>query len=129
MYHNGPGGAEGLTEIGNYNIAPAIFVAGDDVYVAGECEYEKDKPIAMVWKNGKPLYYNDKQGKGGLTRGRYNSRATSIFVIGDDVFVTGIRHRIRKKGRYTIATVWKNGVPLYEHRNGRAAAIFVVPRN
>lgn len=125
LYHNGPGGAEGLTEIGNYNIAPAIFVAGGDVYAAGGV-WRKRRQVAMVWKNGKSLYHNGIHGEEGLSDSTVNAFVHSIFVSGDDVYAAGECEYEKDK---PIAMVWKNGVPLYEHRNGRAVAIFVVPRN
>jgi uncharacterized protein YjdB len=69
--------------------ASAVFVSGDDVYVAGQLD---DK--AALWKNGVVQ-----------TLSNAKSGANAVFVYGDDVYVVGGAYSGTSK-----ATLWKNGV-------------------
>jgi len=64
-----------------------IFVSGEDVYVTGWLETKSEIPQAYLWKNG----------VGQKLNGTY---ASSVFVSGSEVFVTGDFG----PGKY-----WKNG--------------------
>jgi hypothetical protein len=84
--------------------AYAVFVSGNDVYVAGYTNTShgsrnytsEDHGVATLWKNGKAqrLSNND-------------SRARSIYVSGADVYVAGYEKNARGKN---VAVLWKNGV-------------------
>jgi len=72
----------------NSGSAHSVFVAGDDVYVAGE-----QNGYPTLWKNGVIQQLSKEQG----------GCANSVFVSGNDVYVVG-------NDDY-FATLWKNGVP------------------
>ena len=81
----------------------SVFVSGNDVYVAGE-KFVRESygfggrgmPIlitaAVLWKNGVIQY---------LTDGANKANATSVYVSGEDVYVTGF---------HNSPIVWKNGI-------------------
>ena len=77
------------------NILPSsIFVNNNDVYIAGKVGNN-----ACIWKNGIITY---------LTNGTNQAFATSVYVLGNDVYVTGFE---RLAGSINeIARVWKNGI-------------------
>lgn len=75
-------------------------VVGNDVYVSGSIVKEFSNPteirtVPVLWKNGiaVSLLNNDHYGE-----------ATSVFVSGADVYVSGNDNN--------IATIWKNGIPI-----------------
>jgi hypothetical protein len=71
--------------------AASIFVAGNDVYVAG-----RKNGHAVYWKNGVEVF---------LSNGIYDN-ATGIVAVDNDVYVSGFTH----DGAHTIAKYWVNGV-------------------
>lgn len=78
-------------------VANAVFVSGNDVYVAG---YEYDyyaggTPIAKYWKNGTPVPLSD---------GTKAAYANAVVVWGNDVYVAGNEDKTAK--------YWKNGVSV-----------------
>lgn len=75
----------------------ALFVSGEDVYVAGEVRTEDTKPIAQYWKNGNPV---------ALTDGTREAVLYGIWVDGSDVYTAGYEKDDRN---VTHATYWKNG--------------------
>lgn len=79
--------------------ANAVFVSGNDVYVAGE-ESNGSKYIAKYWKNGTPLLLSD---------GTKDAVATSIFVNGADVYVVGYE---MPDLYHSTAKLWKNGISI-----------------
>lgn len=111
--------------------ADAIFVSGSDVYVAG-CDDRTLSPsapwsqgaVATLWKNGVAMTLPD-DGKG--------SMATSIFVVGSDVYAAGYVLETKETGPvsnllYTVAVYWKNGVRVALTdgvRSSDATSIFV----
>ncbi|MCF0062569.1 hypothetical protein MUK70_01545 [Dyadobacter chenwenxiniae] len=78
--------------------ARGIFVAGNDVYIAGSLTREND--VAVYWKNGAVVNLGDP--------GR-TSHASSIAVSGKDVFVAGSEN----VNFYARARYWKNGVGTF----------------
>ena len=85
--------------------ATAIFLSDDDLYVAGYednwsvgCVFPPCPTYATLWKNGvaQPLTEID-----------VVSRALSVFVSNDDVYVAGDKQSSFGHG---IATLWINGV-------------------
>lgn len=78
----------------DFSWANAIFVSGNDVYVAGY-----DNGGATYWKNGVGVRLP------GQTDGR---EAHSVFVNGNDVYVAGYV----AGNQANTAVYWKNGVPV-----------------
>jgi hypothetical protein len=87
--------------------ALAILVSGTDVYVAGwENKTTQTgpssyviEPVAKYWKNGVAV---------ALTDGSTLAEAFSIFVLGNDVYVSGINCLTTTAG-CERAALWKNG--------------------
>ncbi len=115
---------KGLTNIigTSQNDAPnstGIYVAGNDVYVAGfESVSGRDTSLtvrALYWKNGVAKYLT--------TFADSEAEATSIFVSGSDVYVAGYE----TLNGYTYATYWKNGVATNLTSNifSEASSIFI----
>ena len=91
----------------NYAQAYSVFVSGDDVYVAGyEIDSQTAKRSAMLWKNGVGQALNEVTDP---AIPRYRAEARSVFVSGDDVYVTGYQQS-GMFGERDAATLWKNGV-------------------
>ena len=99
--------------------ANAVFVAGDDVYLAGvdntQLRYGHPDPAPAVWKNGEKTLL-------GLSENNCNGgNVTSVFVSGDDVYVGGYQflevETWADQGAWSFgegnnrATLWKNGDP------------------
>ncbi|MEM7484899.1 MAG: IPT/TIG domain-containing protein [Bacteroidota bacterium] len=78
------------------------------IYVAGTISLEGSS-IATLWTNGVEEQLSE-----------YPSVAHSVFVYGDDVYVSGF---IKKNNTEAIATVWKNGEVYMELTNGLLGAI------
>ncbi len=77
--------------------ANSVFVAGNDVYVAG-WESTATGTVAKVWKNGVPTALNADDESG---------QARAVFVVDDVVYVAGQK----AIGPAYVVHVWKNGVP------------------
>ncbi|MCL1893940.1 MAG: hypothetical protein FWG02_06885 [Holophagaceae bacterium] len=92
-----------LTDGKKIGIAGSVFVAGDDLYVAG-----KDVNYAMLWKNGEPIRLSD---------GGASGSANSVFVSGKDVYVGG--------NDSNTAMVWKNGTVFQRLSSGVVNSVFV----
>ena len=71
----------------------SAFVSNDDVYVAGCTFIEKNKHVALLWKNGIVQQLN---------YGVNSSSADAVFVSNGDVYVAGVVGK--------VATLWKNGI-------------------
>ena len=79
-----------------------------DIYVAGY-DYSGANGVAKVWKNKKAIFKTD---------GSKHAIARSVYVVGEDIYVTGTEG--------DAAKVWKNGEELYELAgNGNAYSIVV----
>lgn len=84
-------------------VAPANPVipplsAGPDVYVAGWQFNGAGTKVAMLWKNGIAT---------SLTDGTYGAYATSVAVLGSDIYVT-LNEASGYDGNF-VAELWKNG--------------------
>jgi hypothetical protein len=85
---------------GNSVRLTGIFVSNGDVYVSGIINYVPSQDVAAVWKNGVST---------SLTNGNFYSYAQAVYVVNNDVYVTGIESD--GTGLNTIrGKVWKNGV-------------------
>jgi hypothetical protein len=117
------GAAQRLSDGGSYAEAVSVFVSGKDVYVAG---YDKDvysaetgigagKGVAMLWKNGVAQRL-----------GEVGSKAKSVFVSGNDVYVAG--WETTAQGKH-VATLWINGMARHlsggSGGNFKAESVFV----
>jgi hypothetical protein len=93
--------------------ARAVFVSGNDVYVAGMRKQNETAfgNIVTLWKNGAAQ---------NLTDGRYLGFANSVVVSEGDVYVTGFDN--------VKNVLWKNGQRRdLPGKAGGAHGIFVVP--
>lgn len=80
-----------------YEEATAVFVSGEDVYVAGSyVPADGEKRIGVVWKNGDAFMATD---------GKESTTFADLFVSGDDVYTAG--HENTQGG--IISKYWKNG--------------------
>ena len=101
-----------LSYPGRSAFASSLFLFGDDVYVCGRYnDYDYDKPgwfyPPILWKNGdwQTLEYLETA---------YETQTTSVFVSGDDVYVSGYYLAWEENGSLgTHAVYWKNGVLNY----------------
>ncbi|WP_188753934.1 hypothetical protein [Parapedobacter defluvii] len=76
--------------------ANAVFVSGNDVYVAGSEFNASAKRVAKLWKNGVAT---------DLTDGTNSANAFTIFISGSDVYVGGYEIMSgTDRGK-----IWKNG--------------------
>lgn len=88
--------------------ANSIIVQGSDVFVAG-IEYSGLPNNTTINHNGVAKYW--KNGVGfSLTDGKYQAYATSIFVVGNDIYVAG--NTSETANGLNIAKYWKNGVAV-----------------
>jgi hypothetical protein len=114
------GVAQRLSDGGSYATAASVFVSGKDVYVAGydndvylaETDRGAEKGVAMLWKNGVAQRL-----------GETGSKANSVFVSDNDVYVAG--QEINEQDK-TVATLWTNGRARHLS-NGKswASSVFV----
>jgi len=101
-----------LTDGSTRELARAIAVSGNDVYVAGTEFTEQRITQAKYWKNGVPVI---------LTDGTKQAGVNSITVAGGDVYVTGYEEAA-PKSPFRIAKYWKNGVAV-DLTDGKSYAI------
>ncbi len=98
------------------NYAYSVFVAGNDVYVAGQLN---QKPA--LWKNG--IIQELKLPAESLNQGD----AQAVAVLGSDVYVVGhtkYRNPILPTVPTWKSTLWKNGTPTVLDENGALYSIF-----
>ncbi|NML19520.1 hypothetical protein HHL16_01485 [Pseudoflavitalea sp. G-6-1-2] len=83
--------------------ANAVFVSGNDVYVAGsQNNPTSGLPMATIWENGNAAT---------LTAGTASvGVATAVFAAGNDVYVAGYEQEDYYGGGSQFAKYWKNGV-------------------
>jgi hypothetical protein len=86
----------------------SIIVSGSDVYVAGIETSTSNHSVAKVWKNGVATALSD---------GTRNASASSVVVLGSDVYVGGYDYVTN----YPAAKYWKNGVGILM-TNGASSA-------
>ncbi len=118
-------------------MAESIFVSGDDVYVAGTINFPLSRSlpteiftagtqgIATYWKNGKPITLST------------SGRAQSIFVNGNDVYVSGsvesangVAGTPLGSTLVDLAIYWKNSVAVnLENEASSNASSIVVTKN
>jgi len=99
-----------LSEIPNDTYALSVFVAGENVYVAGRESTAGVNSKATLWVNGSPQY---------LTDGSTPSSANSVFVDDGNVYVAGFEVNSEN---ISVAMLWKNGEP-HPLTNGQDAAM------
>jgi len=109
------GVAQRLTDGASDSYAMSVFVAGENVYVAGVYESHPNAQgnwvlEATLWKNGSPQT---------LSENCYGV-AFSVFVSGKDVYVAGRE----ESAEGTFATLWKNG-EAQRLGEGEATSVFV----
>jgi hypothetical protein len=80
-------------------------------------------PVGDVYKAGqfalKPVYWVNNTMITLPSTGNYEGKANGIFVYGSDVYVVGFTGGVD----YTVATIWKNGVPTFlSNSPGNASA-------
>ena len=91
---------------GTTSYATAIFVSGNDVYVAGQrLSKSNGKSIALYWKNGVAFPLSDSTA---------NATATAITVSGSNVYVAGYEAVgvQTEAGGNSMAKYWKNGTAV-----------------
>ncbi len=106
-----------LTDGTHSAAANAIAISNGDVYVAGSEDDGKqvlnfagdNVEVAKYWKNGTPVALGD---------GTLNTSANAIFISGTDIYVAGstfetIQTPTNSTYSTPVATLWKNGVPIY----------------
>ena len=90
---------------------------GGDIYCAGSAPLTADKPMATVWRNGRPRR---------LTDGWNSASAQEVRVCKKDVYAVG--YEIDDDGN-SMAILWKNGTPQRlragNSDKARAGSIFV----
>jgi hypothetical protein len=132
--HRGPDGHCGhatfwkngaAQRLGNgFSYAQSVCVSGGDVYIAGTEDTQYGWARATLWKNGAASRVS---GQARDPLGAFTSHATSLFVSGDDVYVTGCEDYGEAD---FFDLVWKNGAPLrLGNKDSHAESIFVAERS
>ena len=88
-----------LTDGLSHAYAEGICADGDDVYAVGYKNYDSDKKVACIWKNGVETVLSTNE-----------SYATSVCVNGDKVYVAGWEYIDINGRKCAVATLWENGV-------------------
>lgn len=91
-----------LVNLPNGIKANSIYVAGNDVYAAGE-NLSGGSGRAAYWKNGNFVSLTNNSARSGI--------AKSIVVTGNDVYVAGYDYN-NNGYPYAIAKYWKNGTEV-----------------
>lgn len=91
-----------LPTTGKTSLARAIFVLGNDVFIAGQeavnLDTDADRQIKL-WKNGILAKT--------ITDGTKHAVTRDLYVAGNDIYITGVEFN----GNKNVAKVWKNGSP------------------
>jgi hypothetical protein len=97
----------------------SLFVDGSDVYITGSTTQNENGVFGNFWMNGNPIKIGDGSSFD-------NIKLNSIFAIRGDVYVAG---KTTSMSDYmSIATYWKNQVPVYLNNDqtlAEATSIFV----
>ena len=101
-----------------YGTQVIITTPEKHIYIAGFEINSSNRYIARYWKDGVATV---------LTNGTQNAEASSIYAVGNDVYVAGYE----SNGTKTVAKLWKNGVPtnLSNGTNDAAANAVLVNNN
>lgn len=108
----------------------AEWPAGQNIFAAGFEERTKGNTVAKYWENGKIKNLSNTTKATSATEEEIFSKALSIHVDGDDVYIAGYA-MIQANGndeRTSVARLWKNGViqPLESGKNfEQAVSVFV----
>lgn len=87
-----------------FSEAYSIFLAGNDVYIAGS-----ENSVAVYWKNGRRIFLVPKSqhNESDIENPSEDSKATSIAVSGTNVYVAGIQDTLASL--FHTVKYWKNG--------------------
>lgn len=101
-----------------YGNQVAITTPEKHIYIAGFEINSSNRYIARYWKDGTAIV---------LTNGTQDAEASSIYAVGNDVYVAGYESNGTKK----VAKLWKNGVAtnLSNGTNDAAANAVLVNNN
>ncbi len=104
-FTNGTIPANTIPNNDKHSFANAVFVSGEDKYVAGnQNNATYGLAMATIWKNGTATTLTEGTASVGV--------ATAVFVAGSDVYVAGYEQENYYGGGPTFAKYWKNGVEV-----------------
>jgi hypothetical protein len=100
-------------------VATSGYISGTDVYIVGSTISNNVGSTGVInavyWKNGAAVV---------LPSAGTFSNANTVFVSGPDVYIGG--SSTSGNGGTTVATLWKNGTPIYlDPKNSSISAITV----
>ena len=97
---------EGSNTNTNTSTQVDVYVAGVDSLFDWSVFFYSTYGIPVYWKNGKPVYYTD----GTISYSGTAAEATSIVVIGNDVYMTGYGRFCGSLRCSDHGLFWKNGI-------------------